>query len=58
MDKPWFKSVTVLAAIAYSVLGVLEQQGVVPSGGTQSLSELFEKIITSAAVFGFRRAIG
>lgn len=57
MDKPWYKSVTVWAAAAWAALGSLEYSGAVPTGASQTLSDLVQKVIEAAAIFGFRRAM-
>ena len=56
--KPWYKSVTVLSAIAFSVLQTLEQQGVFPAGASQSIVELVQNALVVLGAFGIRRAIG
>lgn len=58
MDKSVLKSVTVLSAVAFSVLQTLEQNGVIPAGAAQSVVDLIQNIIVVVGAFGLRRAIG
>lgn len=58
MDKPWYKSITVVAAVAFSVLQTLEQNGVIPSGAAQSVADLVQNLIVVVGAFGLRKAIG
>lgn len=56
--KPWFKSITVLSALAFSIIGALENQNVIPVGASQSIMDLVQQILVVTGVFGLRRAIG
>lgn len=56
--KPWYKSVTVISAVAFSVLQTLEQNGVVPVGVGQSLVALVQNLLIVLGAYGIRRAVG
>lgn len=58
MDKPWYKSVTIVSALVFSVLQTLEQQGVFPAGAAQSVVQLIQNAIVVLGAFGLRKAIG
>lgn len=58
MTKPWYQSITIMAALAYSVLDALESQGVIPAGGTQAIATLAQNSLVVLGAFGLRRAIG
>ena len=58
MEKSWYKSVTILSAVAFAGISELERRAVVPAGFAQSVADLVQNLLIVSGVFGVRRAIG
>ncbi len=56
--KPWYKSLAILSALGFAVLQTLEQNQVIPEGGTKSVADLVQNILIVIGTYGIRRAIG
>ena len=58
MDKPWYKSVTILSAIGLAVMQTLEQTGTLPTGTQSGVVAVVNALAQLGVLFGLRRAVG
>lgn len=57
MEKKPYQSMTFWGAILLAVAGVVEAQGVAPTGTGAALTDLGQALGTFLGVFGLRRAL-
>lgn len=57
MDKPWYKSLTMVFGSVFAGLQFLEQQAEVPAGTGQAVLDFVQATAGVLALFGLRRAV-